>query len=392
VRILFLTSRFPHPPHRGDQVRAFHQIRLLSSRHVITLLSFREGASADSIRAMAPLCHEVQVVEHPAWRKAMNLARGAAGGRPLQVALFDSPAMHRLVAERASRHDVVHAQLVRMAPYVESGPPAVLDLVDALSLNLERRAEREGTLLRFGFGAEARRLRRYEGEACRLVRRSAVVSAADRDALGAPRGLAVIPQGVDLALHPFAAFPREESLVFTGNLGYFPNVDAAVFLAREIWPRVHAVRPGAWLHLVGDRPAARVRRLGSLPGVRVWGRVPSVHAHLARAGVAVAPLRTGSGMPNKLLEAMAAGAPVVATPLAAQALEARDGEHLILGESPAELAAAALCLLGDQALAERLAANARRLVETRFSLERSVEALERLYAEAVSEAGLQASA
>jgi sugar transferase (PEP-CTERM/EpsH1 system associated) len=393
VRILFVTSRFPHPPYRGDQVRAFHQIRLLSPRHAITLLSFREGASAESIRALAGLCREVQVVEQPAWRKAWNLARGLLSGRPAQVALYESPAMLRLVAERTPGHDVVHAQLVRMAPYIQPGTPAVLDLVDALSVNMERRAVRDRGPLRLVAGLEARRLRRYEGEAVGRARRSAVVSAADREALGSPQGMAVIPQGVDLALHPFVDGPREpETVVFTGNLGYFVNVDAACFLAREVWPRVLRARPSATLHLVGDRPAARVRRLGALPGVRVSGPVESIHAHLARARVAVAPMRTGSGMQNKVLEAMACGTPLVATPLAAAALEARDGEHLVLAEGAEGLAAGVVRLLGDEGLCRHLAAGARRLVEARFTLERSVEALERLYAEAVSGGGLPASA
>ena len=120
-----MTSRFPHPPFRGDQVRAFHQIRLLSQRHAITLLSFREGASPESVRALAEMCREVQVVDLPAWRKARNIAGGLLSGRPAQVALYESPAMRRLVASRVIDHDVVHAQLVRMAPYVQPGAPAV---------------------------------------------------------------------------------------------------------------------------------------------------------------------------------------------------------------------------------------------------------------------------
>jgi sugar transferase (PEP-CTERM/EpsH1 system associated) len=392
VKILFVTSRFPHPPFRGDQVRAFHQIRLLSPRHAITLLSFREGASPESLSAVAALCKEVQVVELPAWRKAWNLARGLLTGRPVQVALYESPAMRRLVADRTPGHDVVHAQLVRMAPYLQPGAPTVLDLVDALSVNMERRAAHDRGPLRLAARLEARRLRRYEREAVGRARRSAVVSAADREALGSPPGMAVIPQGVDLALFPFVDGPREaDTVMFTGNLGYFVNVDAAVFLAREVWPRVRASRPAATLQLVGDRPAARVRRLGALPGVRVSGPVADMHTHLARARAAVAPVRTGSGMQNKVLEAMATGTPMVATPLAAAALEARDGEHLLLAEGAEDFAVAVLRLLGDAGLGRRLAASARRLVETRFTLERSVEALERLYEE-VTRGGLEASA
>jgi sugar transferase (PEP-CTERM/EpsH1 system associated) len=392
VRILFVTSRFPHPPYRGDQVRAFHQIRLLSARHSITLLSFREGASPGSIRALAGLCREVQVVDLPEWRKALNLARCVVDGRPIQVAFYDSPVMRRLVADRLPHHDVLHAQLVRMAPYVDRGTPAVLDLVDALSTNMESRAVGDHAPMRFITRLEARRLRRYEPEAVGRARRSAVVSDLDRRALGSPAGMAVIPQGVDLSLFPFVEGPRDpDAVVFTGNLGYFVNVDAAAFLARQVWPRIRAARPAATLRLVGDRPSARVRRLASLPGVQVVGRVDNMHTHLARARLAVAPTRAGSGMQNKIIEAMASGTPLVATSGAVAALDARDGEELLVADGAEAFAAAMLRVLGDDALARRLAAAGRRMVESRFTLERSVEALERLYEEAVA-GRLEASA
>jgi len=393
MRILFVTSRFPHPPRRGDQARAFHQIRLLSQRHAITLLSFREGASPESIRAVAALCDEVQVVDLPPWRKALNVAWGVVTAQPIQVALYESPTMRRLVGERIRSHDVAHVQMVRMAPYIQAGAPVVLDLIDALSVNMERRAGRDRSPLGIAARIEAHLLRRYERYACRRVQRSAVVSGADREALGTIPGLEVNPQGVDLDAFPFVEGPREpDAVVFTGNLGYFVNADAVVFLARRVWPRIRAARPGASLYIVGDRPAARVRRLAGLPGVRVTGPVESMHPHLARARVAMAPTRTGSGMQTKVLEAMATGTPVVATSLAATGLEARNGEHLLLAESAEDLAAAVVRLLGDEALCRRLAANARRLVETRYTWERSVEGLERLYEAVAGPGGLEASA
>jgi polysaccharide biosynthesis protein PslH len=394
VRILFVTSRFPHPPYRGDQVRAYHQIRLLSSRHALTLLSFAgETTSVESVRTMVALCRDVKVVPLSRWRKAGNLVRGLADGRPVQVAYYESPHMRRLVDELLPRHDVLHAQLVRMATYVREDAPAVLDLVDALSANLERRAATDSSPLRFAAHLEAARLRLYEPEAIRRARRSAVVSAADREALGSPPRMAVVPQGVELALYPFAEGPRDsEAVVFTGNLGYFANVDAACFLAREVWPRIRASRPAATLQLIGDRPAPRVKRLAAIPGVQVLGPVESMHPYLSRARVVVAPMRTGSGMQNKVLEAMASGAPVVATPLAAAPLDALDGEHLLLARDTEEFAAQVLRLLSDEGLGRRLAASARQLVETHFTLERSVEILERLYQEAASGSRLEASA
>jgi glycosyltransferase involved in cell wall biosynthesis len=223
---------------------------------------------------------------------------------------------------------------------------------------------------------EARRLRRYE-EA--LVRRvpCLVVAESERTALAASERVRVVPNGVDGAAFAYADDGRPPArLVFAGNLGYFPNVDAAAFLVEDIFPRVRAAVPAAELRLVGARPSRAVRALTAAPRVALAASVPRMAPEVAGATVAVVPLRAGSGMQNKVLEAMAVGTPVVATPRAVAGLAVRPGEHLLVADDADGLARAAVELLRDPALARRLARAARALVEGRYRWEDSAAGVE----------------
>jgi glycosyltransferase involved in cell wall biosynthesis len=302
--------------------------------------------------------------------------------RPFQVLLHvrrqARAALDRLLA--VGHFDLVHAQLARAAPYLPRvAPPVVIDLIDALSENFARRAEHQRTVLSPVLAWEARRLRRLEG-ALVAAAPCLVVSAAERQALGNRESIRVVPNGVDT--HAFAY--REDArlrtrLIFAGNLGYFPNVDAARWLAHDIVPRVRAAVPEVELRLVGARPARRVRALARLPGVSLAAAVPAMAPEVGAATVAIVPLRAGSGLQNKVLEAMAVGTPVVATPRAAAGLEVRAGEHLLVAEDAAGLAAAAVTLLRDPASARRLARAARALVEARYRWEDSASGVEQAW-------------
>jgi glycosyltransferase involved in cell wall biosynthesis len=207
------------------------------------------------------------------------------------------------------------------------------------------------------------------------------VSAEDRRRAPALAAAAVVPNGVDTRAFGYVE-PRDrpETLLFFGNLGYFPNEAAAILVAHEVLPRVRAARPSARLRLAGARPSPQVRRLGALAGVDLVGPVADMGQELHRAAVAVVPMTTGTGMKNKLLEAFSCGTPVVANRVGALGVEgAEPGRHYLLAETPAELAAAAVRLLGDPAERVRLAAAARELVEGAYSWERQVQALLALY-------------
>jgi polysaccharide biosynthesis protein PslH len=379
VRILFVTPRHPFPPFRGDQVRAWHQVRVLSRRHQVTLMALEPPAPD----ARAPEGVRVVTAGMGLVSRGLALAHHVFSDLPLQAALFDSGPVRAALGDLASEgFDVAHLQLVRLAPLAPAlaSVPTVVDFVDALSLNIARRASRDLAPLRPLWRMEADRLRRAEAALLDRVGQGVVVSEADRQAMGGDERLAVVPNGVDSERFPFDGRRREGAdVVFTGNLGYFANADGASWFAREVFPLVRRRVAGARFRIAGARPGRMVRGLGRLDGVLVMGEVADMAEPLARARVSVAPLRTGSGQQSKLLEAMACGTPVVASPLAASGMDAVDGEHLLVAEGADATATAVVRLLEDDALAGRLAASARRLVEERYTWERSVELLERAY-------------
>jgi glycosyltransferase involved in cell wall biosynthesis len=230
---------------------------------------------------------------------------------------------------------------------------------------------------------EAARLRRLETALLARAAACLVVSETERADIG-PGPVRVVPNGVDACAFPYAEGPRVPGrVIFAGNLGYFPNVDAARWLATEIVPRLRSGLPEAELRLVGARPAGAVRALARGPGVSLAAAVPDMAPELARASVAIIPMRAGSGVQNKVLEAMAVGTPVVATPRAAAALDAQPGEHLLIAEDAEGLAAAALTLLRDPARARTLARAARALVEQRYRWDDSAAGVEAAWRAAV---------
>ena len=388
--ILFIASRLPYPPLQGDRRRAYHQLRWLSRRHRVTLVApVWHRAEAAGAAELAPFCAHVELVPLSAWRGAWRAGWGTPTGLPWQTLYYGDPALServRVVLERQPV-DLAHVQLIRCARVgaVLSGVPRVLDFIDALSLNLARRAARERGLLAWLWREEARRAGRYERELIRHFTQLVITTEQDRAAIGDYPNLRIVPNGVDTELFPFVASGREAALlVFSGRLGYFPNADAAAYLVEEILPLIRREVPEAQVALVGADPPARVRRLARVPGVKVTGYVDSVHAYLARATVAVVPMRGGTGMQLKMLEAMASGAPVVATPFALGGLPARDGEELCIAGSTTQFAERVLELLRDPARRDRLAHNARRMVEVHCGWGPAVAALERVYAEAVA--------
>jgi glycosyltransferase involved in cell wall biosynthesis len=236
-------------------------------------------------------------------------------------------------------------------------------------------------------GLKAGLVERFETRLARRFDRVIAVSERERALLLAADPalwVAVVENGVDAsALTPLAEEPSSRELLFVGNLAYRPNADAVRWLAEAILPRVRADLPEARLRVVGRGASRGLQRLAEAHGVAFEGEVSDVRPHYRRALLAVVPLRAGGGTRLKVLEAMALGRPVVSTAIGCEGLPARDGEHVLLADSPEAFAAAVIRLAGDEALRARLRAAARRLVEERFDWDVQARVLLRVYDEVV---------
>lgn len=386
MRILFVTLRFPYPPVTGDRLRAFQQLRILSERHSLTLVSLADHRlEVDARRRVGAYCERLEIVPFRRREGVKNLLRRAFSDIPLQVALYESAELRARLESLLSttQYDLLHMQLARATLNLPAGIgiPKLLDLVDALSINMEGRSRHTRGPARWLARLESLRMRRYEKTLCTLWDRVTVVADGDRAAIGSLANLGVNRNGVDLEEFPFVAAGRQpDLLVFTGNLGYFPNVQAVSWLVREVLPLVQHRRPGVRLQLVGARPDRSLRALArESPGVEIIADVARMHPYLANAAVAVAPLWTGSGQSLKVLEAMASGAPLVATPTAVRGIAVSHGRHLLVAAQPQDFAESILTLLADPLLATGLAERARGLVENEYSWRKSVEQLEAIY-------------
>jgi glycosyltransferase involved in cell wall biosynthesis len=398
MRVLFVTPRFPGAAARGDQTRSWQQLRQLAPRHSITLLTCEApDASSPACVEVLRLCERVHVLPRARIAAAWSLLRAGITSRPLQTALYDAwPAADALAAVLGEgQFDLVHVQMARLAGVFErlAPLPRVLDLVDALSLNMARRATLDRGPTRWIAGREAARLERLEQLLCGQASAIAISAEPDLQRLigaGASDRVpsAVVANGVDPDDFPYTA-QREPSarIVFGANLGYFPNVDAALWFTGEVLPRVRQRVPEATLQLVGARPARVLHLLAARErAVQLVGPVPHMHPWLAQAAVAISPLRAGSGMQLKVLEAMASGTPLVASTASAAALDAQSGRHLLVADDAATMADAVVDTLVDSLAARQRAEAAHALVLERYTWAQAADRLESLWQRALSAA------
>jgi len=395
----------PYAPTR-IRTRPFHLVRALASGgHQVTVATLwkddDERAAVDSLTAEGI---EVVAGRLPTARSAWNCLRALPGADPLQAHFSWSPSLaqrlRRMVCERV--FDAVHVEHLRGVRYglavagaiprdTRRRPTLVWDSVDCIT-SLFRRAAREGHARRVRLAArlELPRTERYEGVVSGQFDRVLVTSDTDRRELvelaerHAGSGevkVEVLPNGVDLDYFSPSPQPREpRTLVMTGKMSYHANATAAIRFVQDVMPAVWSHMPDVRLYIVGKDPTREVTKLGESPwGIRsnghsegspgprvlVTGTVDDVRPYLRRAAVAVAPIRYGVGIQNKVLEALACGAPVVATSQAASALEIRSGAELMIASDPSEFARMVVALLDRPDERARLASAGRAYVERR---------------------------
>ena len=390
MRVLFLTPRFPYPPLKGDQVVAYHRLRLLSRRHEITLLSFVE--SEEELAGAAELeryCEAIHTFQLPPWRSFVNVAARAPFSRlPLQVLYYASDAARKRVETllASDGFDVVHAYFHRMASYVSDAPvPKVLDLMDSMQLRMQRNAAVARPPKRWMFREELRRVTPYEVELARRFDEVIVVSEQDRDFLPDGR-VTVVPNGVDTDLFAPNGEAKGPTIVFSGHMSYDPNVHAVTWFAERCFPRVRAQVPEASLVIAGWNPAKAVRELGTLPGVEVTGWVESMPAILNRAAVAIAPMQSGSGIQNKILEAMSCELPVVTTTIGLGSIGAKPEDEIVVADGEEPFADAVVRLLRSPERAADVGRRARRYVLDHHSWQSAADQVDEVYQRAAHSA------
>ena len=402
-RLLFLAHLLPWPLTGGGQIKSYHTLRILSGVFDITLVSFVRPSDnlTHAKAALKPLCvGGIKAV--PLSRNKVSNGFAAlsalASGRSFIISRDDTQEMHRAVRQAiGSKIAVLHADHLPMMLFVlprhTIGTKVVLDNHNIEHRIIARIASPENganALTRLYAAREWPKLRAFEIAACR--RADCVLTVSNDDA----RGLQTLDAALAPKLHPvpigvdtdyFAPLPLDLSgnantLLSVGTLFWPPNVGGAQWFCREILPRIQAEIPGVQLHLVGARPGKEIFRLAKeYPGaVWVFGSVPDVRPFGKNCGAFIVPLRAGSGMRVKILNAWAQQLPVISTTLGAEGIEKAENEkNILLADTPADFADACVRVLRDRAFAAQIARRGRQTVEAAYSWEAVAKRLLSVY-------------
>ena len=364
--LLFISHCLPWPPNKGEKIRAWHMIEHLAAEYRVHLgCVVSDPADMAHVAHMQSVCASVGAFPIDRRVQKIRALLRARPGRPLMPDFYHARALQTWVDTtlRGEPIGAIYIYTVAMAPYVLRAA-ARLRILDAVDIDSEKWAEyARRTLLpmRAVWAREARTLLAYERQATASCARTYFVSApeAERFAALAPESadrVAALENGIDLARFSPAlefAWPfggPGPCLVFTGHMDYWPNEDAVAWFARDVLPALREAVPELRFWIVGANPGAQTRALAALPGVHVTGQVEDVRPYIAHAGAIVCPLRIARGIQNKVLEGMAMGRVVIASPDAFLGVSAEPGRDLLVaGDAAAWVGAVTATLTGQHA-------------------------------------------
>jgi glycosyltransferase involved in cell wall biosynthesis len=393
VRLLILNGDLPVFPgwggveylHTTRLARLARRVGLVSLLHTleqreksrrlreagVALYLWEAPTAGSGLPAESPARHPVsRRLAEKVYHFARNWGRRPTDtlGQDMQFRNLAGPLLEALQTESWQALVVVQSACAHWLDYVPEPPVSVLVMHDVRALLYERRAQLPGSLLRRAlYQLQARRYRRFERAYSNAYDLVITVSSTDADWVRRhyrpPRVLSLpIPVDSEYFRPMLEVASSTARIVFTGMMNHPPNVDAACFFARTVLPSVRAADPNTEFWIVGRDPTPAVGALAALPGVVVTGAVPDMRPQLAAATVVVVPLRFGSGMRQKILEAWAMEKCVVSTPLGAEGLDARDGENILLATGADALAGAVTSVLADAALRDRIRTRGRAVV------------------------------
>ena len=408
MNILFIVPYVPNL----IRVRPYNFIRYLAKRghHITVATLWANEEDLEDIKHLQQEGIQVEAAQLPVWRSAVNSLQALPSSKPLQAQYCWQPDLVKKLetlfanANGRSPFDAIHIEHIRgacyglhlkpllAAKYGNKRPPLIWDSVDCISL-LFRYASNQSKSFKGRLMTlfELKRTERHEAWLATQFDRVLLTSPLDREAylglLSSDQAdnlqsmMTVLPNGVDLDyFRPDTTVSRDPAtLVVSGKMSYHANVTMVVNLVQDVMPLVWEKRPDVRLEIVGKDPARNILAMAEHPQIVVTGTVDDIRPYLQRATVSVAPVTYGVGIQNKVLEAMACGTPVVATPQAASALAIEDGRDLLVGNEPSQIADLILKLIKDEMLCKAIGDNGFRYVTHQHNWSVIAEKLESYY-------------
>ena len=362
MKIFVLLPRIPYPLEKGDKLRAFNQIKQLSRHNEIVLCALNDNSKVseqDAFRALQPYCQSINFIKISKPQIVLGLARAFFKGLPMQCGYFYNRKAAKKIDALIQKHqpDMLFGQLLRVAEYIrKKGIPKCIDYQDVFSYGMKRRADIASPITRPIYNMEYRRLCRYEAAIFDDFDVKTIISQPDRDLIPHPKKdeILIIPNGVDHDYFKPQEREKKYDLVFTGNMSYAPNVNAVEYLANEILPKVWQQLPDVKMYIAGATPDPKIKKVAS-ERIIVSGWLDDIRDAYAQSRVFIAPMRIGTGLQNKLLEAMSMSLPAITTPLANGSLNASPDKEILVGSNADELAQHIVTLLTDKEKAQQIA-------------------------------------
>lgn len=387
MKILYVCHRFPFPPARGGKIRPFNMIRHLGRNHEVTVASLaRSAEEARAGEGLRDYCFQFVMEQVSPIAAGARMLLRLPSPVPSSMGNFYSPRLARRIRHILAneRFDLIFVHCSSVAQYVEDivEIPKILDFGDMDSQKWLTYARHRHFPLSWGYWLEGRKLERAEKILARKFNTCTCTTRGELETLksyGTDVPCGLIPNGVDLEkFAPAGEAYDPQAICFVGRMDYYPNQQAMYHFCAEVLPLIRTKRPGVKLAIVGANPSAGVRKLGNIAGVTVTGTVPDVRPYVLKSAIAVAPLVIARGTQNKILESLAMGVPVVASPSAAAGVSAVPGEHILVGKDTTAFADAVLGLLRDPDERRRFGEAGRARMESHHRWSSSMATLDKI--------------
>ena len=361
MKIFVLLPRMPWPLEKGDKLRAFNQIKQLAKNNEVVLCALNDKKSnkEEAFKALQPYCISVTFIDISKISILFNIIKSFFKGLPLQCGYFYNKKAHKKIKSLIEKHkpDMLFGQLLRVAEYIRyEKTPKTIDYQDVFSMGMKRRKEIAPFYMKPFFNMEYKRLKRYEHNIFNDFDIKTIISAQDRNFIDHERKdeILIVPNGVDHEYYTPQDCEKKYDIVFTGNMAYAPNVNAVEYLANHILPLVWKQLPETKLYIAGATPDPRVKKVAS-DKIIISGWIDDMRDAYAQSKIFIAPMRIGTGLQNKLLEAMSMRLPCITTTLANNPLGAEIDKEILVGNNEHELANHIITLLTNKEKANTLA-------------------------------------
>jgi len=378
LKILYLVSRVPYPINKGDKLRAFSQLTSLKKIHDVTLLAINSDNNLSiNDEKVHKLGNRISIQQLSKVNIILNLIRGCLSKLPLQVAYFYSKKIKNTIIQEidANKPDLIICQLIRMAEYVKdiNDIPKIIDYVDAISFGLEGRVAKENFLMRILLKNEYKRVLKYEQELSQKFDAQLITTERDYNKINIldKKNLHIVPISIDSEyfISSSEPFKKEYDLLFVGNMEYPPNEDAALFIINELLPLLKINFINIKLCIAGSSPSKKLLRYNS-DEIKITGWVDDIKVLYQHSKIFIAPMRLGSGVQIKLLQALAIGIPSITTNLSFQGLFSEAKDTILVAERPEEFVTAITKLLVDTNLYDSLSEKGKMFAKKHYSIEK----------------------